>query len=234
MFETISKFVEQHVALINVLHAASSAMSFVGWLVAIPVLLMAVVRGRIASVKMAGVEVRFRDAIVAASYATRQRDAKDRKPGERSQPSAELEKLNAIISRAFSPKDQANLVGKAILWVDDNPSNNDGETKALRNIGLEVDQVLSTEAGLVALRARRYDMVISDMGRGEEKFAGYQLLDAIRQQNNPLPFIIYSAEGSKPEHRRSAKQHGALGSTDYPHELLEMIIACLGEGRAVD
>jgi CheY-like chemotaxis protein len=236
VFDVVSRFVEQHVALFNVLHAASSAMSFIGWLVAIPVLMSAVARGRVESVKMGGLQMNFaqRQVEVAFSRATRQRAAKDRKPGERSQPTAELAKLNAIIERAFSPEDQANLVGKGILWVDDNPKNNENEAMALRRIGLDVDQVLSTEAGLEALRERPYDMVISDMGRGAENFAGYQLLDAIRSRSNPVPFIIYSAEGSKSEHRTAARQRGALGSTDYPHELLEMIVATLGEALPVD
>ena len=225
-------FFQAHKPAFEAVQMASSVVSLFGWLFSLGLLFVAWSRGWISTMSVFGMSVTLakKEAVVAASRATRQRAKRDttRKPGERSQPTADLAKLNAIIERAFTPEDQANLVGKAILWVDDNPDNNDSEATALRKIGLIVDQVTTTEAGLQALAKHPYDLVISDMGRGTDKFAGYTLLEQIRAHQNPVPFILYSADGSKPEHQKAAKQRSALGSTDYPHELLEMIITQLG------
>ena len=95
-------------------------------------------------------------------------------------------------------------------------------------IGLVVEQVESTAAGLAALKAHPYDLVVSDMGRGGEKLAGYNLLEAIRAAGSAVPYILYSADGSKSMHQQEAIKRGALGSTDYPHELLDLIISHLG------
>ena len=229
----IIRFFHDHRPFFDAVQMASSVVSLFGWLLSFALLLLAWSRGWITSLSLFGMNVTLaqKEATVAMSRAARVRASKDtsRQPGERSQPTADLAKLNAILERAFSAEDQANLIGKAILWVDDNPSNNDSEVLALRKIGLAVDLVDSTSAALDALAKRPYDMVISDMGRGAEKFAGYALLQAIRAHQNPVPFIVYSAEGSKDEHRKAAIQRSALGSTDYPHELLDLIVSRLGE-----
>jgi CheY-like chemotaxis protein len=231
MVEALGNFVAQNAATFAVLQAVSSAVSVIGWLVALPILIAAIWRGQITRVKAFGFDVTLakKEATVALSRATRERDMKvARQPGQRSVPfSSELSKLNSVLDRAFSPEEQDKLIGKAILWVDDNPLNNANEVTALRKIGFVVTQVQDTEAGLQELEHHPHDMVISDMGRGTDTFAGYTLLQAIRARQNPVPFIIYSAEGSKPEHRAAAIQRSALGSTDYPHELLELIISRL-------
>ena len=223
-------YFHEHKRFFEAVQMASSVVSLFGWVLSLGLLAWAWMRGGITGMSVFGMNVNLaqkKEAAVALSRATRERALKEpgRKPGERSQPpTAELSKLNEILNRAFEPEQQALLVGKAILWVDDNPANNDSEATALRKIGLVVDQVLSTAEGLQALKRHPYDLVISDMGRGAEKFAGYQLLDAIRADKNQVPFIIYSAEGSKSAHRTSAINRSALGSTDYPHELLDLIV----------
>lgn len=233
MLEAIGSFVEQNAAAFAVLHAVSSGVSVLGWLIALPILITALRRGEITRVKAFGFDVTLeqKEAAVALSRATRERDIKiERQSGARSVPfSSELAKINSVLDRAFSPEEHTKLIGKAILWVDDNPLNNANEVSALRKIGFVVTQALDTAAGLGELERHPYDMVITDMGRGTDKFAGYTLLEAIRARQNPIPLIIYSAEGSKPEHRAAAIQRSALGSTDYPHELLELIIAKLTE-----
>lgn len=228
----IVDFIHDHKRVFDAVQMASSVVSLFGWLASFALLIAAWSKGWITGVSLFGMNVTLaqKEVAVVMSRATRERALKDtaRKPGERSQPTADLDKLNAVIARAFTPEDQANLIGKAVLWVDDNPSNNDNEVTALRKIGLIVAQVTDTEAGLACLARHPYDLVISDMGRGTEKFAGYLLLEAIRASGNQAPYILYSAEGSKPAHRQEAVRRGALGSTDYPHELLELVISQLG------
>ena len=234
MFEAIGTFVTQNATLFAVLQAMGSAVSIIGWLIALPILIRAMRQSEITRIRAFGLDLSLerKEAAVALSRATRERDVKftGRQPGERSVPFApELAKINSVLDRAFNPEAQAKLIGKAILWVDDNPLNNANEVTALRRVGFVVAQAHDTELGLAELERHPYDLIISDMGRGADKFAGYKLLEEIRARQNPLPFIIYSAEGSKPEHRAAAIQRSALGSTEYPHELLEMIISRLAQ-----
>ena len=231
--QVVIDFFHTHKPFFDAVQMASSVVSLLGWLASFTFLTLAWSKGWITGLSLFGMNVtlaRQKEVAVVMSRATRERAFKDinRKPGERSQPTADLAKLNAIISRAFTPDEQANLIGKAILWVDDNPSNNQNEVTALRMIGLVVEQVESTAAGLAALKAHPYDLVVSDMGRGGEKLAGYNLLEAIRAAGSAVPYILYSADGSKSMHQQEAIKRGALGSTDYPHELLDLIISHLG------
>lgn len=55
-----------------------------------------------------------------------------------------------------------------ILWVDDHPENNYPVVELLRRYGAGVDTPRSNEAALKLLRANRYDVVISDVGRDNE------------------------------------------------------------------
>ena len=58
-----------------------------------------------------------------------------------------MPRIRAAVSRAFEPEVADNLIGKSVLWVDDNPANNELAVRALRKLQLEVEQATSTEAG---------------------------------------------------------------------------------------
>ncbi len=118
-----------------------------------------------------------------------------------------------------------------ILWVDDNPSNNRHERAALTALGMYVEFATSTDAALDKLSGQRnYDVIISDMGRPPDPKAGYTLLSDIRSRRDDTPFIIYAASRS-PEHFNEAVRRGALGCTNSPAELMDMVSNAL-RGRA--
>jgi len=129
-----------------------------------------------------------------------------------------------------SPRDQRRLQGARILWVDDRPDNNVFERQALEALGIQIDISTSTEDALATISRRPYDMVISDMGRPPDARAGYTLLDRLRETGNRTPFVIY-ASSRAPEHVREARQHGAIGSTNLPQELVEMVTTALAARR---
>ena len=227
-------YVRSHQPLLDTLHAASSIINVFGWLVSLLVLLVAWQRGRITKFQAFGVHFSLaQEAVVAASRATRTREARAeaiRHPGQRATSAiVDIEALRHIVDRAFVPKVADQLLGKAILWADDNPRNNIYEVEALTKMGLVVDQVVSTVAALEALKRQPYDLVISDMGRGVETLAGYDLLKAIRDDGNPVPFFLFAAGGNLPEHVAAAKQRGAQLSTETTGELLSGVVAFLGE-----
>jgi len=65
-------------------------------------------------------------------------------------------------------------------------------------------------------------LIISDMGRGPDRRAGYTLLEALRSRGNETPFIIYTGE-SNPQLQDEARDKGAQGLTNRPDELFQLV-----------
>ena len=126
--------------------------------------------------------------------------------------------IRATVERAFVPTTYDNLTGKSVLWVDDNPGNNELAVRALRKFPLEVEQATSTDAALAALDRRPFNLIISDMGRGTDVRAGYGLLKQLRDRGSQIPFFIFSSSDT-PEFRREAAERGAQLSTNDMLEL---------------
>jgi CheY-like chemotaxis protein len=116
-----------------------------------------------------------------------------------------------------------------ILWVDDRPSNNRYERKAMESMGLEFTLAESTEEARRILRTQRFAAIISDMGRREGPLEGYTLLEAVRATDKWTPFFIYAGSNA-PQHRREAALRGAQGSTNNPQDLIETVTGALRAG----
>ena len=116
---------------------------------------------------------------------------------------------------------------RRILWVDDCPENNVYVRNILENYGLKFELALSTEDALSYLKSFHYSLIISDMGRKEGPREGYILLKQIRDSGNSIPFVIFSSDGSRPEHRAEAEKNGAQGSTDQVPEAVDMVLKVL-------
>jgi CheY-like chemotaxis protein len=125
-----------------------------------------------------------------------------------------------------TPRAQRRLQGSRILWVDDQPNNNRFERQALEAYGMNIDQSTSTEDAVGKIRRRPYDLIISDMGRPPDSRAGYTLLNQLRRTGDKTPYIIYSGSRA-PEDVQEARQHGALGSTNSPQELITIVTKAL-------
>jgi CheY-like chemotaxis protein len=110
-----------------------------------------------------------------------------------------------------------------ILWVDDHPENNLNERRMFRQLKAEMDIAKSTEEALDILEKMNYDLVISDMDRGNEPTAGMQFLLQFRQDNNTTPVIFYigviAPEKGVPPY--------AFGITNRPDELLHLCLDAL-------
>lgn len=115
---------------------------------------------------------------------------------------------------------------KLVLWVDDRPDNNVIERKAMAPYNIEFVLARSTGEALAELRRRRFDAIISDMGRPPDSRAGYTLLDALRGSGDETPYFIY-AGSRNPEHVREALSRGAQGATNLGDELLGMLLPVL-------
>jgi CheY-like chemotaxis protein len=118
-------------------------------------------------------------------------------------------------------------MSRLVLWVDDNPQNNQAPAAVLKAVQANVVQVKSTRQALVQLAARRFDAIVSDMGRWEGPMEGYALLEQVRQMGLLTPFFFFSAGGGRQEHVAMALQSGADGSTSSVNELLEQLHTAL-------
>lgn len=116
-----------------------------------------------------------------------------------------------------------------VLWVDDRPENNVHERQAFEEQGLHFKLALSTEEALQALKQEKFAVIISDMGRKEGAQEGYVLLDKLRESSNSTPFVIY-AGSNLPEHKRQARERGALGSTNRAQELFQLVMGAIQNG----
>lgn len=132
-----------------------------------------------------------------------------------------------VVAEAVTPGIIKRAERSTVLWVDDNPNNNIYERQALEALGVSFVLAISTEEALDKLRQQHFDAIISDMGRPPDQRAGYTLLEKLRSSGDLTPFIIYA--GSKdPKHVAESRRRGAIGCTNNPNELFEMVLFALG------
>jgi CheY-like chemotaxis protein len=116
---------------------------------------------------------------------------------------------------------------KSILWVDDNPKNNAFLIANLSELGIEVDTALSTSEALSKFESKKYDRVISDMGRKEpgkyNQTAGLYLTKQLRAIDKKVPILIYCSSRAAQEFRSEALAAGANEITSSPTVLLNAL-----------
>jgi len=135
-----------------------------------------------------------------------------------------------VVAEIVTPRVIRRAARATVLWVDDRPSNNVHERQALEALGVTFVLAVSTDEALGQLKRQTFDAIISDMGRPPDSQAGYTLLDKLRADGNQTPFIIYAGSRA-PEHRAEARRRGAVGCTNRPDELFEMVLSALGQRR---
>ena len=94
---------------------------------------------------------------------------------------------------------------------------------------MEFSLALSTSEALELLKTNRFAAVISDMGRKEGPQEGYVLLDKLRAMGDKTPFMIYAAS-NLPEHKKMARERGAIGSTNRAEELFQTVMSAITNG----
>jgi CheY-like chemotaxis protein len=124
---------------------------------------------------------------------------------------------------------RAAAAGKTILWVDDRPENNALIVEKLRETGFAVDAAISTRDGVRLYKRRRYDIVLSDMGRRESgrdvPDAGVQLIQELRSLGAQEPIIVYCSTRASDNFGVRARSAGATSVTSSTTELYRQIQA---------
>ncbi|MTD93912.1 response regulator [Hyphomicrobium sp. xq] len=220
--ENVLSFVQAHKPYFEVAQAVSSVVNLFAWLLALLLLVIALRKSRVESLSVGPFSFRMmkEEAIIATATASR---AWQSTSGEK----VDVPLIRATVDRVFTPETFNNLTGKAILWVDDNPANNELAVRALRKFGLDIEQATNTEAAMVAFQRRKFDLVISDMGRGDDIRAGYRLLKLVRDSGSGVPFFIFAGSDTL-EFRREAAERGAQLSTNDMLELVDHVVKYLG------
>lgn len=140
--------------------------------------------------------------------------------------STELAKeIAGIVSDAIEHS-AGRIAGSSVLWVDDRPENNVYERQALEALGICFTISTSTDNALVQLQQRKFDVIISDMGRPPDSRAGYTLLDALKLKGPYPPFVIYAGSNA-PKHKTETKDRGGWGTTNRPQQLFELVLSAL-------
>jgi len=132
------------------------------------------------------------------------------------------------VESVYGQAKREKLSERVILWVDDNQENNEWERRALESYGVRFDLAIDTDQAMRLLEGDkdRFAAVISDLGRGFDRRAGYTLLGQMREAGMSTPYFIYSTSRS-PDRVREAKNRGAQGATNDPDELVAMVLAAI-------
>ncbi len=111
---------------------------------------------------------------------------------------------------------------KRVLWVDDKISSIKDEVDIYRSLKMNIDISTTTEDAIEKLLNFDYDLVITDMVRGEKTSAGIELLEEKKKINNPTNLIFYI--GSLDDDKGIPT--GAFGITNRLDELLHLTLDC--------
>lgn len=110
-------------------------------------------------------------------------------------------------------KDVTGLANKEILWVDDHPRNNDYPRQILGEAGIKFTMALSTEEAMKILESKKFDLIISDLGRGSNRTAGLELITQIKENKITTPIVIYASQLAIKNFGAKATELGAVAVT---------------------
>lgn len=138
-------------------------------------------------------------------------------------------RLQQVVSRSAQQK-----VRKRILIVDDSLTVRAVQRKLLENKGYEVELATDGAEGWAALRASRFDLVITDVDM--PRMNGFELVSAMRADANckGLPVVIVSYK-DREEDRHRGMEAGAnyylTKSSFHDDSLLNAVLDLIGEAQ---
>ena len=141
-----------------------------------------------------------------------------------------LEEMQQLIWRLVDelPRD-TTAIGKAkvkrnrILWVDDYPINNESVVNLFEDKNIRFDIALTTKQGLELYKSELYDLIITDMERGDESDAGLTLLKELRLLHCQIPIIVYASCRSIDRYGDESLRLGAYKVTNGIGNIISVI-----------
>jgi CheY-like chemotaxis protein len=165
---------------------------------------------RVEKVAVGGVEFQLRDGIRAAAR-DRRVDLSDDEIG--------------AVSRRLAANTEL-LHGAKLLWVDDHPELIVRESKVLEKVGAQITRVTSSNDAFSKIEQCNYDLVLSDIRRGDDANAGIAFGQSLVLRADAPPLIFYVGDVEKPT------PEIAFGITNNPSELLHLVVDALSRVRA--
>jgi CheY-like chemotaxis protein len=137
------------------------------------------------------------------------------------------------IARSVTAAAETGAIGrlraKRVLWVDDEPENNEYGIRALQSQGAEVVESRSTAEALQEIERSDFDAIITDQLRHEDgrrnDRAGYDLMSALKEKGIKVPVILSTAFPSEEE----ARSQGFFGATNTQHGVFELVLKAVEE-----
>ncbi|GAA4613523.1 response regulator [Saccharopolyspora hordei] len=113
----------------------------------------------------------------------------------------------------------------AVLWVAEKPQAHAILAEQLRDNGVRVTMVTTTDAALAELSQRPYRLVVQDMGRRENgrwrPDAGLALLRELRDLGVDTPVIVFSSQQLQQQYGEQARRSGAVATTSSTYEMFQ-------------
>lgn len=119
--------------------------------------------------------------------------------------------------------DVERLKGKSILWVDDHPENNTYLMEMLARVGVKFTLGFDTDQAMKLVKMEKFDLIISDIGRGNNRTAGLDLLKELKKLNNRTPIIIFASASAIGSYGKEALELGAIEATAGTTKVLSTI-----------
>jgi CheY-like chemotaxis protein len=116
--------------------------------------------------------------------------------------------------------------GARLLWVDDTPDSIVQESRLLEQAGAVITRTLSTDEAVNALNRENFDLVLSDIARGDDDQAGLHFADELVARRNSPPIVFYVGAAKWPPPRH------AFGIADRPDELVHLVLDSLARTRS--
>jgi CheY-like chemotaxis protein len=117
--------------------------------------------------------------------------------------------------------------GKRVLWVDDEPQNNEHGIKALQAQGVEVITCKTTQEALEKVQSGKFDVIITDQLRYEDGIrkdrAGYELMGQLQKGGVKAPVIFSTAYPNREE----ARNLGFYDAATAQHGVFELVMKAI-------
>ncbi len=123
-------------------------------------------------------------------------------------------------------KDKENRKSR-VLWVDDYPSNNENIISLFEDRGVRFDIAITTRQGIELFKRELYDLVITDMGRGNDSEAGLSLIKALRQLHCQVPIVVIASNSEIQKYGSEALRLGAFKVTNGIGNVISLISSVL-------
>ncbi|WP_407287767.1 P-loop NTPase fold protein [Streptomyces sp. BP-8] len=113
-----------------------------------------------------------------------------------------------------------------VLWVDDQPDRKAVVREVLEGLGAQVSHVPRSAAAVQALRNRTPDLLVSDISRGSDHSAGFEMVRRLQEDGNyDGPVVFFTIRRSAEREERAAALGASL--TNNEQELRELVLLAL-------